>query len=262
MLLKKIVSRLIFPLPLGLELLVLGVLVWSLTRRRRLGQTFVIAGTLWIAAIGYPWAGEWLLPGLSRQNPPLTAERLAAFNPKFIVVPGMGISNDPRYPANLRFPSELVIRLVEAVRLHRAVPGSQILVSISNPEMTAEEKRKALAELMAIFGVDARAVTVLTGLRDTEEEVEGFLRLTGSAPVCLVSSATNLPRAMLLARRHGLNAIASPSSGGGFARDASLPSAFNIVQIFPSAENVGATEQAVYERLGLGFEHIKDFWRR
>jgi uncharacterized SAM-binding protein YcdF (DUF218 family) len=174
----------------------------------------------------------------------------------------MGIHNDSRYAANLRFPSELVLRLVEAVRLHRATPGSQILVSISNPELTADEKREALAGLMAMFGVDARAVTVLTGLRDTEEEIEGFRRLTGAAPVCLVGSAASLPRAMLLARRHGLNAIASPSSPGGFGTDPSRPTAFNIVQIFPSAENVGATEQAVYERLGLGFEHLKDFWRR
>jgi hypothetical protein len=67
---------------------------------------------------------------------------------------------------------------------------------------------------------------------------------------------------MLLARRHGLNAIASPSSAGGFGRDPGRPTAFNIVQIFPSAENLGGTEQAVYERLGLGFEHLKDLWRR
>jgi uncharacterized SAM-binding protein YcdF (DUF218 family) len=262
MFLKKIISRLIFPLPLGIELLAAGLILWSFTRFKRTGRGLVLAGTLWIGFIGYPWLSRAVLPGFTLQYPPLSATRLAEFAPKFIVVPGMGISPDARYPANLRTPTELLQRLVEAVRVHRLSPGSRILVSISNPESTAEEKTQAVAELMTIFGVDPANVTVMTGRYDTEEEIQGFLELAGNAPVCLVSSAVNLPRAMTLARRHGLNAIASPSSPGGFPRDPQLPTSFNIVQVFPNAESLGASELAVYEGLGLAFVQLKRFFEK
>ena len=257
--LKKVISRLMFPVPLGLELLVAGILIWTFSKRwRKLGQGLVIAGTLWMAAIGYPWASQWILPGLMRQYPPLEPKRVEAFQPRFIVVPGMGVDSETGYPANLRFPTEFVLRLIEAVRLHRLAPGSQILVSISNPDMTLEEKSAALSELLTIFGVDPQRATVLTALPDTEGEIEGFLEKAGKEPVCVVSSSANLPRAMMFARRHGLNAIASPSSSGGLPPNPDRRRPFSIVQIFPCAENVGATELGFYEGLGVTFERLKE----
>jgi uncharacterized SAM-binding protein YcdF (DUF218 family) len=215
MFLKKLFSRLLFPIPLGIELLAGGLIVWRFTRFKRLGITLVVAGTVWMAVIGYGWIPKLLLPVLTEQHPPLSAERLREARPAWVVVPGMGIRFESGYPANLRFPVEFILRLLEAVRVHRLCPDSRILVSVSNSDMTVAEKERAVADLMEILRVDSRNVTVLVGLGDTEEEIREFKRRSGDGLVCLVSSAANLPRAMILARRHGLNALASPSSPRG-----------------------------------------------
>lgn len=262
MFLKKFFSRLLFPIPLGIELLVGGLLLWHFTRFKRLGKTLVVAGTVWIAVIGYGWIPKLLLPVLTEQNPPLSAERLREARPAWVAVPGMGIRFESGYPANLRFPVEFILRLLEAVRLHRLSPDSRILVSVSNPDMTASEKERVVAELMEIIRVDPRNVTVLVGLGDTEEEIREFKRRSGDELVCLVSSAANLPRAMILARRHGLNALASPSSPGGIPPDPDHRRGFSIVNVFPNAENLGDTELVFYEYLGLALERIKGAMRK
>jgi uncharacterized SAM-binding protein YcdF (DUF218 family) len=258
--LKKLLGRLLSPLPIGLELLVAGLIFWRFTRRKRLGKALVITSAIWMALIGYPWLPELLLPGLTKQYPPLSAAQVQAAKPMVIAVPGMGMTSETRYPANLRFPLEFITRLIEAVRVHRLSPGSRILVSVSNPDMEEWEKKQALDELMGIFGVDPEKVTVLTGLKDTGEEIQEFQRRSVGKSVCLVSSAANLPRAMLLARRHGLNAIASPSSQGGILDAEKRPrlfSSFTVIGFFPRAENLAGTELAFYERLGLAFEKLK-----
>jgi uncharacterized SAM-binding protein YcdF (DUF218 family) len=254
---KKLVSRLCFPLPLGLELLVAGLVVEHFTRRKKLGGALIIAGAAWLAFAGYPWLPNALLPRLEKDYPPLATRPLQEANPRLIVVPGMGIHSLSNAPANLRFPDEFIMRLLEAVRIHRLLPGSHLLVSISNPELDVEEKQRVLAEFLGILGVDPQQASVVTGCRDTEEEMRAFQRQAGTNTVCLVSSGANLPRAMLLARRHGLKAVASPSSWHGPSRLAAGSAGFSVVNLFPSAEHLGATELAFYEYLGLTFEHLK-----
>ncbi len=257
MVLKKIFSRLLFPLPLGLELLVAGFVLWRFTRRKRLGQGLVVAGTLWMALIGYGVIPAWLLPRLTEQDPPVSAARLRAANPKWIVVPGMGVHFETGYPANLRLSPDFIQRLLEAVRVQRLLPEAQILVSISNADMEPAEKQAAMTEFLELLRVDPRKVTVLTGLGDTEEEIREFQRRSGGESVCLVSSAIHLPRAMVLARRHGLDALASPATQGGIPPDPKHRGTFTLVDIFPSAGNIGATEIVFYEYLGLTLEWVK-----
>lgn len=257
MLLKKFFSRLLFPIPLGLELLVVGFVLWRFTRRKRLGQGLVVAGTLWMALIGYGVIPAWLLPRLTEQYPPVSAARLREANPQWIVVPGMGVHFETGYPVNLRFSTEFIQRLLEAVRIQRLFPEAQILVSVSNADMEPAEKRAAMTEFMELLRVDPRRVTVLTGLGDTDEEIKEFRRRSGGESVCLVSSAVHLPRAMKLARRHGLDALASPATQGGIAPDPNHRGTFTVVDLFPSAGNMGATELVFYEYLGLTLEWVK-----
>lgn len=257
MLLKKFFSRLLFPLPLGLELLVAGFVLWRFTRRKRLGQGLVVAGTLWIALVGYGAIPAWLLPRLTEQYPPVSAARLREANPRWIAVPGMGVHFETGYPANLRLSTDFIQRLLEAVRIQRLFPEAQILVSVSNTDMEPAEKQAAMTEFMELLRVDLRKVTMLTGLGDTDEEIKEFQRRSGGESVCLVSSAVHLPRAMVLARRHGMNALASPATQGGIPPDPRHRGTFTIVDMFPSAGNVGATELVIYEYLGLALEWMK-----
>jgi uncharacterized SAM-binding protein YcdF (DUF218 family) len=110
---------------------------------------------------------------------------------------------------------------------------------------------------MELLRVDPRKVTMLTGLGDTDEEIKEYKRRSGGDSVCLVSSAVHLPRAMILARRHGMNALASPATQGGIPPGAKRWESFTIVDLFPSAGNIGATELVFYEYLGLALEAVK-----
>lgn len=247
---KKIAGHLLYPLPLGLEMLVLGLVLTRFIRRKRAGWCLIVAGTLWLAVIGYPWLPSLLVPPLERGFRPLVITESLTPRPTLVMVPGMGLHENGHLPANLRFPPDFVERLLEAVRLHRLLPGSRIVVSVSSEIVPARERRRALHEFMGILGVDHRKVEVVTECRDTDDEIRAFKKRAGTARVCLVSTAMHLRRAMIIAENYGLAAVPAPCA---LMSNATVKP-FNVLELFPSLDNLKATERAMNEYLGIAFE--------
>ncbi|NLF17300.1 MAG: hypothetical protein GX595_08585, partial [Lentisphaerae bacterium] len=126
--LKKLVSRLLFPVPLGLLLLLAGVALLAARRRRRSGVVLAVVGVVVLVAAGYGIPGGALLRRLEwRYRPPPAAEvvaRLTVEPPRqpWIVVLGSGLSEDATLPATTRLDRHFLARLIEGVRLARLVP--------------------------------------------------------------------------------------------------------------------------------------------
>jgi uncharacterized SAM-binding protein YcdF (DUF218 family) len=289
--LKKLLSRFLFPVPLCAELLVLGLLLWSFTKWKKLGRGLVVAGTLLLLAFSYPWLPRLALSHLESQYPPLgedgegglesrkrpekqklgkqkAALRKAEIGkaesrnlpdaedgaPRFIMVLGQGLSADTNRLAAARFGDEGLMRVFEGVRLHRLLTNSTLLVSVAGPTVTQEEKERVLAELLLVFGLPTNAVQVCAGAWDTEDEARWCKNVVGTNRVIIVSSASHLPRAMLLARNHGLHAVAAPS---GFLVDTVTQWPFTPDRLFPGSVNLYYSERAMYEYLGLGWERVR-----
>ncbi|MGD1103403.1 MAG: envelope biogenesis factor ElyC, partial [Terriglobia bacterium] len=80
-LLKKIVSRFLFPLPLSLEFLFVGLFLLWFTRRQRAGKALVTCGALLLVGLSNIFTSNALLRPLEQRYPPLVVAHIGAGAP-------------------------------------------------------------------------------------------------------------------------------------------------------------------------------------
>lgn len=249
---KKILSRLLFPLPLSLELLILGlVLLWA-TRRQKAGKVVVSLAAGLLLILSHSSVADVLLGSLESSYPALhdpaaLATRDGSAPLKWVVVLGGGYTDDERLPLTARPSEPSLTRLVEGIRIHQNLPGSKLALSV----MDAAGAR-GMAELARTLGVDPRALVVEEGARDTEEEAEHFQRLVGHDGLVLVTSASHMRRALALFQGRGLSPVPAPTDYRVKRKVWDKPEAF-----LPSDEDLGKSTRAVYEYLGLAWAKVR-----
>jgi hypothetical protein len=64
---KKLVSPLLFPLPLASFLLLLGLALLWFTKKQKAGKVLVSAGTFWLLSLGFGIFAPWTLAPLEPQ---------------------------------------------------------------------------------------------------------------------------------------------------------------------------------------------------
>src|SRR5665647_3210045 len=131
---KKIVTLFFYPICLCLGILILGLFCLWATRRQRLGKVLMALGTVLLLLFSTSFISLWLLVPLEQRYPALlhpetvSWEPESSTSPKWIVVLGGGHVSDPRLPANSQISAAALGRVVEGVRLHKAVPDSSSLL--------------------------------------------------------------------------------------------------------------------------------------
>ena len=95
--LKKIVSPLLYPLPLCIEILLLGLIVLWFTRKQKTGKVVVSLGVALLAALSYDAVSNALLRPLEyKYDSPRNLDEIS--DVKWVVVLGGGHIFDPRVP--------------------------------------------------------------------------------------------------------------------------------------------------------------------
>jgi uncharacterized SAM-binding protein YcdF (DUF218 family) len=246
--LKKLLGFWLMPVPLILTLAAAGLVLSLRSRSRRAGRVLGPLALALLAAISNRTVSTALIRPLEFQYPS-APDTLPPSSPvlrcRYVVVLGSANTNLPGLPSTSRLSSSGLGRLVEAVRLLRALPGATLLVSgpsIGGHPSHATVLSRAAQEL----GVDASRIRLIDSARDTEEEAAAVARIAGDEPVALVTSAWHMPRAARLFRAAGVKAVPCPAdyngrtSLGGHLYDWGFDS-----------ESVGRSTQAVHEALGL-----------
>ncbi|NDG50613.1 MAG: envelope biogenesis factor ElyC, partial [Rhodospirillales bacterium] len=133
-LLKKILGYLLMPLPLGLGLISLGLLLLC-TRRRVRGWSALILGWLILLAAANRGVSISLTASLEKTYPPVPAFAENAGPPgdlraaTMVAVLGGGHGDAPGLSAGQRLSGSARARLIEGVRLARALPAAWLVVS-------------------------------------------------------------------------------------------------------------------------------------
>jgi uncharacterized SAM-binding protein YcdF (DUF218 family) len=246
-LLKKIISRFLFPLPLSLEFLIIGLFLLWFTRRQRAGKVLVSFGVLLLLVFSNLFTANALLRPLEHRYPAFDVARTEPNAPAvgFIAVLGGWAENDPSVPVTSHISPDLMVRLVEGVRLHRAIPASRLILS------GGSDSSKSMAEMAEALGLSAQDIVPLSQPRDTEEESQQIGLIVGRQPFILVTSASHMPRAMGLFRKRGLQPIAAPTDYLA-PRHRVEPG-----DMFPNGYTLFKSESAFYEFLGLAWERIR-----
>lgn len=238
---KFVVATGLSPLVCAIVLQVAGWCLWR--RRRRPAVALLAAGTcvLLLGSLG-GWTYEQRRQ-LEFKFAPLQTSQLPA-GPLTIVVLGTGFNPDPWLPANSQAGGAFLARLLEGVRLWRARPDAQLVVSIAG---TAEDaaKGKFFAEILGLLALQQADWKLLTAAESTLDEAELVLPLAAGRTVLLATSAGHMSRAMEIFADEGMQVMAAPTD---FATvRAGSPRDRVWLQWLPSAEGLGGNHAWLYE---------------
>lgn len=254
---KKIVSRFLFPIPLCLEVLLIGLLLLWFTRKQKTGRIMVtLAGAL-LFLFATPLPSDMLLKPLESRYPPLvitsgTRAAMGLNEVKFIVVLAGGFSYDPSRPLAIQLDDGSIARIVEGVRVSKELNCCKLILSGGPGPEPALSEAQAMAQLSQTFGVGRQDMILETRSRDTEDEARLVEPIVGKQPFILVTEASHMPRAMALFEKLGTHPIADPMNFRASHGQAMLPDEY-----FPDAEVLRGSQRAVYEYLGLAWAKIR-----
>ena len=256
--LEKIVGSFFYPVSLCLGILILGLFCLWATRRQRLGKVLVTLGTVLLLLLSISFLSSGLLIPLEQRYPALLHPEKISWegeksgtSPKWIVVLGGGHVSDPRLPANSQISAAALGRVVEGVRLYKAMPGSKLLLSgggVFDPVPEAE----VMAQIAGLLGVKPQDISLETDSRDTADQAKIVAEMIGREKFILVTSAVHMPRSMALFRKRGLHPIPAPSDFR--VRGAQ---GFDPGNFFPRASSLWQLETAVHEYLGLAWAWLR-----
>jgi len=252
-LLKKIVSHLFQPLSIVLVLLVSGLMLLWVTRKKNLGKIFLTLGTILLLLASYGFLADRLAASLeNRYLPLLKVEDIQkAKDIKWIVVLGGGNLPDPRLPLSSQLNPDALTRLLEGVRLHRQLPGSRLILSGGSVFQDAPEG-ETLAKMALLMGVSDNDVVRENKSLNTADQAKLISSIVGRNRFILVTSAIHMPRSMALFRKFGMNPIPAPTNYMVVKQSRFHPRAF-----FPGSDSLRKTEAAIHEYLGLIWMRIQ-----
>src|SRR5688572_5155810 len=117
-LIKKILGPLLFPLPIGSLLLLVGLALLWFSRKQKAGKVFVTSGTLLLLALSYGLLTPLTLRPLERKYPALlSASALSTPEApiKWVVVLGGGGVYNAQQPSSSQLSAASLARLSEGI---------------------------------------------------------------------------------------------------------------------------------------------------
>jgi uncharacterized SAM-binding protein YcdF (DUF218 family) len=257
--LKKVIGFWLMPLPFSLALIIGGALLWRFSRFQRTARTSVITGGVWLIAFSNVGVGTWLVRGLENQFPSQPAFSSAAppsadlAGCRYIVVLGGGHTPVTAWSPNNQLSTSALSRIVEGVRIARALPHTTLIVTGPADKSGAGPTHAHIyAEVAMSLGIARDRILEISDPRDTEQEAVAIHAISQGAPVALVTSAWHMPRSVALCRRAGFDPIACPSDF--FARPPELRFTDFLTW------NLGGLERstkAIYERIGATWSRLR-----
>lgn len=247
LMLKKVLARVFFPLPLAVIMLLAGVLLLAFCRTRR---KRVIGGVLVTLALVILYAagtcGGWMLGTLESRYQRLDPSLLDAGKRYVICVAGSDFGSDGSGDRANWLPAPAVIRMGEAARIARVLEARGVnyvvVTSIANPLAASADKKLALDRFYREYGIPSSKLVLVDSAENTREEVKAFADHDGIK--IMVSNAYHVPRMMVLADKYELDAIPAPGPRLSDRR-------FSALTLIPSSDNLRSAETAINEYLGM-----------
>ena len=271
---KKIIAPFFQPLTVAILLLAIGcIMLWRRQKQRQdpsdpndtsenplettrryctVGRMIMTTGVLWLVIISCSPLGGCLVHQLEYKYPAITnpADHPLAKGAKLIVVLGGGHSHGENIPATSELNLVTLARVVEAVRLHTALPNTKIIFS-GGAVYETRPNASVMAAAAISLGVSPEAISTSTSARDTKGEAQAIADQIGDTPFLLVTSASHMPRSVGLFKGVGLDPIPAPTGQRTRQIGESTENPISVQQFFPSSSRITALERAIHEYLGM-----------
>ena len=245
-LLKKIISPFLMPVPAVLLLALMGLFCLWFTRRQKTGKVLVTMSILLLGFFSYGAVSDMLARPLEQEYAPIACFK-SLKGVKWVVVLGGGSAVDKELPLSTYLSDASLVRLAEGVYIHKRLPGSKLIVTGRSGFEGITPVAEVMGDVAVEWGVEREDVVLEAEAKDTKDHPIYVKKIVEKDKFVLVTSATHMPRAMGLFRKHGMEPIPAPTDYMVMEREGGLtPGVF-----FPSAgalENAGRT---VHEYLGI-----------
>jgi uncharacterized SAM-binding protein YcdF (DUF218 family) len=204
--LKKAVTYFVEPFGMVLTLFLIG-LFFLFTRKNNVSKFFLSLALGIMVIYSYPPFANYLVQNLENKYPKYDYKKSI----KHIHVLGGGHNVDPEQPLSSQIGEASIKRDLEGILIYKKTEGSKIIFT-GYEGVTDTATAVMNARLAKALGVK-EADLIVNGLpRDTKEEAEFAKSIVGDEPFILVTSATHMPRAMILFESLGLNPIPAPTN--------------------------------------------------
>ena len=248
---KKIVGLFCYPLSICVEILVIGVFALWMAKKQRMAKLVMTLGVVLFTVLSYGGFTSPLLTPLEARYPPLV-DMSSLNGVKWLAVYGGGQIYNPQRPANSQLACTSLSRLVEGIRIYKALGGTKLILSggaVYGPVSEAE----ILARTAQSMGVDKRDILLDEASKDTEDQAEAMKKIVGAEPFILVTSASHMPRSVGLCKKLGMRPIPAPTDYMlGEVSTAITPHSF-----FPSVDHLQMCQKAMHEYMGLAWSKLR-----
>lgn len=236
---KKLVGKLLMPLPLIIILSLLALFLYK-RNKNRAAKSIVALNIMLLLLVTTPWLPNQLLGALEHQYPQFDQAQAV----DVVVVLGCDHVNDLRVPLTSQLRACSLFRLTEGLRILRAHPNALLITSGGSAETfsNAETMRDLAIEL----GVPAQRIRMQTTSRDTEEEAQLLKPMLADKRFALVTSGYHMRRAMRIFHHAGMQPVAAPTEH--LVKDSGAPRSW--LGKFPSASHLARMELYIHETLG------------
>ncbi|QYJ84975.1 YdcF family protein [Shewanella mesophila] len=202
--LKKIVSQLLMPIPLSVLLLLIAILI---LRRRKLVKSLILCSFTILLILSSQWGSYFLTSPLESQYPsnnePISGQCI-------VMVLGSGHDSTVADLATQQLSAIALARLTEGLRQMSLGSDCQLVVSGWGGG-DARPQAEVMAKAAVALGVDVSRIIQFPLAKDTLEEAQYLKWEIGDRPFRLVTSATHMPRAMMIFEHMGMQAQSAPS---------------------------------------------------
>ncbi len=222
-----------------------GIIAYFLKKEKVYIVLFIIAG-IWFLLTTNFFIPNLLITNLEKQYTPFTNEIIqndsTAYN---IVVLCAGFSNNKNLPYNDQLSATALSRLIEGIRIHKLLPNSKLIVS--GPGAGGEiSQAEVYAKTASSLGVDSTIISTIRTAMNTQQEAKAYAeRFDKNIPVILVTSASHMPRAMMMFKSQGIDPIPAPTD---FQSKISEENSYSWL---PSSENMNRMKTAMIEYVGI-----------
>ncbi|MDY7034047.1 MAG: envelope biogenesis factor ElyC [Thermodesulfobacteriota bacterium] len=252
LLFKKIIAPFFFPMPLILLISLTGLFLLWFTRKQKAGKILSSTGICILALLSFDPISNTILAPLEHQynmymhrNSGEDSQPGSPYRVKLIVILGSGHMSDPKIPITSQIDTSSLVRLIEGIRIYRENPGSKLILS-GGSTFDPVPVAKVMAKVAKAIGVDGDDIIIESESRDTKDQALLLKSMVEESQFVLVTSASHMPRAMALFKKHGMEPIPAPTRHFVLKKPRLNPGLF-----FPDAGSLGKAERAFYEYLGI-----------
>lgn len=251
---KKLVSLFLFPMPVIVAMLLIGVALLWFSKKQWAGKAVVTLGVIGLTLVSFKPLPNGILASLEHSHRPyalVSREESGKTPPRieFVVVLAGGHVRDSSMPVTSQLSSATLVRLVEGIRIYRKHPGSKLVVDGWGMVVSTAH----LMEQLAVeLGVPRADIIMEPRSKDTKDEARLIKAIVGSAPFILVTAASHMPRAMAMFEKQGMHPLPAPTGHRVRRRTET-----RLADFFPSGGTIRKAETVVYEYLAWTWAKLR-----